>query len=1147
MSLILSLGSLDREIDRARRLRSGAVRRRCRHLRLESLETRITPSTWTGSGVDGNWSDGANWTGGAPGNGSSLIFPAGVSRFNSVNDLPAGTQFTSIEIDGSGYTLTGHALVLTQGITTTYTSGTSTDAMATQLGGAVSVGAGGELDLNGALTGSAGVTVTGGGTLGLGGVASNTYSGTTVVKGSALTLNKSGGAIAVPGDLTIGDGTGAATARLTAPAQIATGSNVTVNDKAALDLNGQNNTIGGLTLTGATVTTGTGTLTLRGDITATDAASEDVSSISGKLDLGGATRTITVAEPTPDTTPDTDLTISAVISDSTAGLTVTGGGTLELSGTNTYTGLTTITGTGTTLLVDGTVGPVQVGAGTTLGGSGTVGDVDVVSGTVTPGNGNGPLNTGSLALDTSSTFAPQLVGPASVAFGQVVASGAVTLDGTLATTLSNTYTPVSGDKLTIIRNNSGLGVTGTFAGLAEGSTVTISSFPFQITYQGGSSGHDVVLTALKLPTTTTITTSSQNSTYGQSLTLTATVSGFSGPALSGSISFYDGNPTSGGTLLGTGPLNSQDKAIFSTKTLNVAGSPHQIYAVYSGSTSYATSTTTSPASVTISPATVIASLTGTVSKTYDGTTAATLAPGNFQLSGVVGNDVVSLNNPTSGTYDTKDVGSSKIVTVSRLALSGKDAGNYILSNSTVSGPVGQIGTKALTVTGITALNKVYDGTTSASISASGATLSGVIGGDNASLVTGEASGSFNDKIVGTNKAVSISGLSLSGTDAGNYTIAPVTGVTASITPAPLTVTANSATMTYGGTLPNLAFSLTGLVGPDTKGTALAGALATAATSKSHVGSYSISQGTLAAVDGDYTITFTGANFSVTPAPLTIMANNATKLYGAAVPSLTATYSGFKNGDTAASLTMPPSLTTAATASSPVGTYSINVANASSPDYTITDVPGTLTVTKASTSTGLTGATIASVVGQAVTYIVHIAPISPGAGEPTGTVSFLVDGRPVATANVDPTTGQASFSTSSLGHGSHTITAAYSGDADFAPSQSGSVQDTVAAAGTQSTLTVEAVRNKRGKITKVELLSQVLVVSPGGGVPTGVVTYVRKGRPIKTVALHGGRAELTLRANRALKRPFTVQYGGDGSFGASTSAAVVPTAKSLKSS
>src|SRR5579883_1544427 len=206
MFLFPSPEPLDREIDRGRRIGRGAIRRRGRHPRLEPLEARVVLSTWTGGGTNGNWSNGANWSGGVPTNGSSLVFPANVTQLNAVNDLPAGTTFSSIEIDGAGYTFSGSAIILSQGITTKYTSGVSTDAIDMQLGGAVTVGAGGELDLNGALTGAAGLTLSGGGTLGLGGSASNTYAGTTAVNGaSTLTLNKAGGAIAVPGDLTIGD------------------------------------------------------------------------------------------------------------------------------------------------------------------------------------------------------------------------------------------------------------------------------------------------------------------------------------------------------------------------------------------------------------------------------------------------------------------------------------------------------------------------------------------------------------------------------------------------------------------------------------------------------------------------------------------------------------------------------------------------------------------------------------------------------------------------------------------------------------------------------------------------------------------------------------------------------------------------------
>ena len=112
-----------------------------------------------------------------------------------------------------------------------------------------------------------------------------------------------------------------------------------------------------------------------------------------------------------------------------------------------------------------------------------------------------------------------------------------------------------------------------------------------------------------------------------------------------------------------------------------------------------------------------------------------------------------------------------------------------------------------------------------------ATLNGVIAGDDVSLVTSGAVGSFANKNVGFSKPVSVSGLSLSGSDAGNYILSSSPAATANITPAPLTVTANSATMIYGATLPALTDNVTGLVGSDTVGQALTGSLATTATSE----------------------------------------------------------------------------------------------------------------------------------------------------------------------------------------------------------------------------------------------------------------------------------------------------------------------------
>ena len=99
-------------------------------------------------------------------------------------------------------------------------------------------------------------------------------------------------------------------------------------------------------------------------------------------------------------------------------------------------------------------------------------------------------------------------------------------------------------------------------------------------------------------------------------------------------------------------------------------------------------------------------------------------------------------------------------------------------------------------------------------------------------------------------------------------------------------------------------------------------------------------------DGFYATNTQTQTQTVTPAPLTITANNQTKVYGAALPTLTASYSGFVNGDTSASLTTQPTLSTTATAHSDIGVYAITASGAADSDYSITYVAGSLTVTAA---------------------------------------------------------------------------------------------------------------------------------------------------------------------------------------------------------
>ena len=178
----------------------------------------------------------------------------------------------------------------------------------------------------------------------------------------------------------------------------------------------------------------------------------------------------------------------------------------------------------------------------------------------------------------------------------------------------------------------------------------------------------------------------------------------------------------------------------------------------------------------------------------------------------------------------------------------------------------------------------------------------------------------------------------------DYTISYGAG-SLTVTPAALTITADNQSTVFGAALPTLTASYGGFVNGDTSANlSTAPTLSTSATAASHVGSYAITAS--GAVDADYTINYVGGTLSVTPAALTITADNQSNVYGAALPTLTASYGGFVNGDTSASLTTAPTLGTSATAASHVGSYAITASGAVDADYTITYVGGTLTVTPA---------------------------------------------------------------------------------------------------------------------------------------------------------------------------------------------------------
>ena len=156
---------------------------------------------------------------------------------------------------------------------------------------------------------------------------------------------------------------------------------------------------------------------------------------------------------------------------------------------------------------------------------------------------------------------------------------------------------------------------------------------------------------------------------------------------------------------------------------------------------------------------------------------------------IVGTDDVSLSGG-SASFATAAAADGKTVTGTGFTLSGAQAGNYMLDSTTLT-TTADITRKPLTGS-FTADDKVYDGTAVATVASK--SLPGVETGDDVALVV--TSPHFDNRNVGTAKDVT-GALSLSGTDANNYTVNASHTAKADITRKPITVTADDKTKVYG--------------------------------------------------------------------------------------------------------------------------------------------------------------------------------------------------------------------------------------------------------------------------------------------------------------------------------------------------------------
>lgn len=319
--------------------------------------TLAATRTWTGnSPTSGNWTIPANWDGGgnSPSNGDDLVFPSIAGRYLTTNNFSNfRARSITFAFNGDGYQLHGNSITLSNGLTASQLFGSNAVFFDITLGAAqvwscqsggllgvfgdvtnashtLTVANGGAMTLAGVISGTGGLIKSGDDTLTFAGVFANTYSGMTLVNEGKLAFDKTTGLNALAGNLTLGqlNETNPVTLELRSSTQIPNSTLLTLHNNSLFNLNGFNETVGAMSLYGGDIETGSGTLTLAGDVALTGADSP--TTIYGRLSLGAGTRTF-------NHTNFGSMIIRAEVSGS-ADWIINGEGTLSLRSTNIFTG-----------------------------------------------------------------------------------------------------------------------------------------------------------------------------------------------------------------------------------------------------------------------------------------------------------------------------------------------------------------------------------------------------------------------------------------------------------------------------------------------------------------------------------------------------------------------------------------------------------------------------------------------------------------------------------------------------------------------------------------------------------------------------------------------------------------------------------------
>ncbi|MGA2188063.1 MAG: YDG domain-containing protein [Steroidobacteraceae bacterium] len=408
----------------------------------------------------------------------------------------------------------------------------------------------------------------------------------------------------------------------------------------------------------------------------------------------------------------------------------------------------------------------------------------------------------------------------------------------------------------------------------------------------------------------------------------------------------------------SGGANFLDKNAGTDKAVTVTGISLQNGTNGGLASNYAVSNTAS-SEADITPAALHVAGLIALNTVYNGTLAADVNSQAGVLTGVIGSDNVQVGSIT-GSYLTKDVGSNKPITTSAFVLTGTDAEDYTLVQPT--GLTANVTPRPLDVSA-TGINKVYDGTTAASV----VLADNAVAGDQLTITSTDA---FLDPNAGTAKYISVSNIVLSGANANDYSVNSTTAAYATVTPATLIVIASGVNEVYNGTT---AATVT-LTDRPVAGSVVDLTYATALFANKNVGNgktVTVNGITASGADAnDYTIdpvATTTAN--ITPATLLVSASGQNKVYdgttaatvglsdnGIAGDQLNLAYSNAVFTYQNATIHDPVTVGGISVSGADAGNYTFNTTATTAADIT----PAVLTVSATGSSKPYDGTTAASV-------------------------------------------------------------------------------------------------------------------------------------------------------------------------------------------